>query len=311
MRVLVADKSALYRHILSIWLAKWDYDVVLARNGEEARIILQQENCPRLAILDSTMLGLGGFQLCRLIRRDRRRYIYAILLGATGEATDFVRGFICGADDYLPKPLDSAHLTDLRVRLSVGERIVKAHQHLLEAKEELHFQATHDPLTRLLNRRAVLERLNNELSRTQRLNTTFSVCLCDIDSFKNINDTYGHVFGDEVLRACASRLASCLREYDSMGRYGGDEFLVILPSCEAPSAARLAERLRLAIVSDPIRYDSLTLQVSVSIGICEWRKTLGTTLLNEADKALYQAKSEGRNCVRVALPAESPPAPER
>jgi len=157
----------------------------------------------------------------------------------------------------------------------------------------------------------LLERLNTELSRTQRLSTTFSVCLCDIDSFKNINDTYGHVFGDEVLRTCASRLASCLREYDSLGRFGGDEFLVILPGCDAQSAARLAERLRLAIVSDPIRYDSLTLQVSVSIGICEWRKNLGTTLLNEADKALYQAKSEGRNCVRVALPAESPPAPER
>jgi diguanylate cyclase (GGDEF)-like protein len=296
MRALVAHSSAAYREALSKLLQRWQYEVVLAEDGEQAKTILQADNPPLLAILDESLPKLSAVHLCRLIREDTRHYIYAIVLGNQPAKDGFVTGFVEDADEFVTRPLVASDLVNLRNRLSVGERIVKAFQHLREASEEFYFQATHDNLTQTWSRKAVLDHVDTELWRAKRLDTTFSICLCDIDSFKNINDTYGHPFGDAVLRNCALRMTRCLRAYDSLGRYGGDEFLVVLPECDGYSAALLAERLRFAIASDGIRHQTRSANVTISIGVCEWQTGLEPAhFLDKADKALYHAKKAGRN----------------
>jgi two-component system, cell cycle response regulator len=304
VKVLVADDSVFYRKSLERLLKHWNYDVVLAVDGAQAWDILSQEGAPSLAVLDYIMPGMTGPEVCNAIRSQKKgSYIYVILLSAKGEHEDLLEGFERGADDYLRKPF---HELELRARLRVGERIIRAQRELLEMRERLQFQATHDSMTTLWNNAAIAEVLHKEMKRAKRQNGALSVCLVDLDHFKAVNDTYGHLAGDEVLKAAASRMFHAVREYDSLGRYGGEEFLAVLPGCKAVDAIHTAERMREALCGEPLLAAPSPIRVTGSFGVCEWAPGLDVPdLLSRADQALYVAKATGRNRVRLYDPSQA------
>lgn len=298
MKVLAAEDNPVFQSTLRSLLTKWGYEAVTARDGNQAWELLQGEDTPRMAILDWMMPGMDGVELCRRIRSAAREpYIYILLLTARTESGDLVEGMEAGADDYLTKPFN-AH--ELRVRLRAGRRILDLQEELLLAREALRIQATHDGLTGLLNRGSILEALQNEMSRAGRENQPLGVLLMDLDRFKLINDTHGHLAGDAVLREASQRMKAAVRCYDSIGRYGGEEFLAVLPGCSGPAAGQQAERIREAVAGQPFPSGGDLLSVTCSIGV-SWRDSPlvhdADQLIREADLALYRAKDRGRNCV--------------
>ena len=297
MKVLAAEDNPVFQSMLRALLTKWGYDVVAARDGIEAWRILESAAAPRLAILDWMMPGVDGVELCRRVRAaGREPYIYILLLTARTESQDLIEGMDAGADDYLTKPFN-AH--ELRVRLRAGRRILDLQEELLKAREALRDQATHDGLTGLLNRATILEKLDDELSRAARAGNPVSVLMADLDRFKSINDSLGHLAGDAVLREAARRLKSTARRYDSVGRYGGEEFLILLPGCDAADAALQAERMREAIGATPFLTPSRPVTVTASLGVACSSHCAREALVREADDALYEAKGNGRNRVAV------------
>ncbi len=281
-------------------LGKWGYDPVIARDGLEAWRALDAEDAPRLAILDWMMPGLDGVEICRRVRAaGREPYIYILLLTARTESQDLVEGMEAGADDYLTKPF-VAH--ELRVRLRAGHRILDLQSQLMKAREALRVQATHDNLTGITNRGAILDALHAELVRASRDRGAVSILLCDIDRFKSINDTCGHQAGDDILREAAHRMKSAMRAYDAVGRYGGEEFLVVLPGCDSEGARAQAERIRHSFSCEPFHARGELLQVTCSFGV-SWREKAipddADAMIREADLALYAAKANGRNRVEA------------
>jgi diguanylate cyclase (GGDEF)-like protein len=227
-----------------------------------------------------------------------------VLLTARTESRDLVEGMDAGADDYLTKPFRNH---ELRVRLRAGRRILDLQEELLRAREALREQATHDALTGLHNRAAILDILRTELARSGREGQPLAVLLADLDRFKLVNDTYGHFAGDAVLRQSSQRMKSALRRYDALGRYGGEEFLMVLPGCGGGTACDQAERVREAVAASAMESDSQRLRVSCSIGVaCRERPVPEDAdgLIREADTALYVAKNLGRN--QVAAFASQP-----
>jgi two-component system, cell cycle response regulator len=300
MQILVAEDNPVFQSMLRNMLGKWGYEVVLADNGERAWQILKDGKAPPLALLDWMMPGLDGVEVCRRIRQAvRQRYIYVILLTAKTEQKDLVEGMDAGADDYLTKPFNTH---ELRVRLRAGRRILDLQEQLLQAQEALREQATHDGLTGLWNRTSILEILQREAARAVREDAPLAVLMVDLDYFKKINDTYGHLAGDGVLRETARRLLENVRTYDAIGRYGGEEFLVVLPGCDESGGLAQAERLRECVGGEPILTSVGQIAVTCSLGL-SWtgHPQLSATkeLLRLADSALYAAKRTGRN--RVAL----------
>ncbi len=305
-RVLIAEDDPVSCHLLKSFLVKWDYDVAVVTDGMAALRILEGDDTPRLAVLDWMMPGMEGVQICQRIReRKDRPYVYVLLLSARSEKRDLLRGLELGADDYLTKPFDSE---ELRARLLVGERILNLQDDLIAAREELRFRATHDLLTGISNRGTVMDALRNELSRQVREQKPFGVILVDIDHFKNVNDTYGHLCGDEVLQAVARRMRECMRPYDTVGRYGGEEFLIIASAADARGTLALAERIRSVLESKPIVTQAGEVRITASLGAAMSTDARGAdpqTLLRLADKALYRAKDQGRNRAELAGAEES------
>jgi diguanylate cyclase (GGDEF)-like protein len=304
MRVLVADDNLISRRLLEAALRQWGYDVVLADDGNEAWNILRSPNAPRLAILDWMMPGLSGPELCRRVRQaGGERYTYILLVTSRAEKQDVIEGLEAGADDYITKPFDQM---ELKVRLAGGRRIVELQDQLLEAQATLREQATLDALTKVWNRRSILEILEREVDRAAREHSPLSVAMADLDHFKQVNDTYGHLAGDAVLVEAVRRMRSSMRSYDSLGRYGGEEFLLLFPGCEPAAAERLAERMRAEIERRPLDWQTGPIRFTISFGVTTLRadqRLPSEALLRVADAALYQAKQQGRNRV-VALPAE-------
>ena len=251
LKVLAAEDNPVLQSMLRGMLTKWGYEPVIARDGLEAWNILQSDDAPRLAILDWMMPGLDGVEICQRIRAAAREpYVYMVLLTARTESQDLVDGMDAGADDYLTKPFN-AH--ELRVRLRAGSRILELQEQLRPRPRALRMQATHDGLTGLLNRSAILETLTNELDRAGRDGQPLAVLLADVDRFKSVNDTYGHQAGDAVLREAARRMRGAVRRYDAVGRYGGEEFLIVLPGCDGESAQVQAKRVREAFAASLLR----------------------------------------------------------
>jgi len=297
VKVLIADDSIVSRHLLEVTLRKWGYDVTVACDGAEALQILQREDAPALVILDWMMPGISGLEVCRRIRaRGSEPYIYILLLTSKSQKEDLIEGMDAGADDYITKPFDQ---NELQVRLRAGNRLVRLQAELLAAREALREQATRDSLTRLWNRNAILEALSRELARAWRQSSPLGVVMVDLDNFKHINDNHGHLAGDVMLREAARRMQNGVRQYDSVGRYGGEEFLALLPKTELAGATQSAERLRAAIGASELPWSNVRLRVTASFGVAQLRsgELTDEALLKRADTALLEAKSTGRNRV--------------
>jgi len=303
MRILIADDEAMSRRLLQKTLERAGYEVLAVENGRQAADQLCVTNGPKLALLDWVMPELDGPGVCREVRkRKEQSYVYMVLLTSKEAKEDVVAGLGSGADDYLTKPFDAE---ELKARLRTGLRILDLENRLVEAREEMRFKAMHDSLTSLWNRGMILELLGRELSRSRREHVSTAILLCDLDHFKNVNDTFGHLAGDEVLRETARRLLSSVRSYDFVGRYGGEEFLVVLNNCDPAFGFVRAEQIRKTIAQCPVQTSNGVVPVSMSLGVLlshEWGLRSVEELLQEADLALYAAKAAGRNCVKVASP---------
>jgi two-component system, cell cycle response regulator len=295
-KVLIAENDPVSRRILEVFLSRWGYRVVVAASGTEALELLEQIDAPRLAVLDWMLPGLEGIQVCRKIRElADRPYVYILLLSARTEKQDLLLGLESGADDYLTKPFDTQ---ELRARLQVGQRILELQDSLMVASVELLFRATHDALTGIANRDVVLDALRRESSRQLREGGSFGIVLLDVDHFKSVNDNYGHLCGDAVLQEVVRRVNSTVRAYDTVGRYGGEEFLIVAPSSGAEGVLRLSERIRRTIEATPIVTEAGEISVTVSLGLAVSNETAhlnSKMMLSTADEALYRAKAEGRN----------------
>lgn len=305
--VLVADDDPVSLRLVEVALAKAGYNVISVTDGQQAWEWLQRPDGPRLAVIDWMMPGMSGLEICRRLRqRKDPRYVYVILLTARSDKEDLIQGLQAGADDFIRKPFN---LPELEARLRSGLRIVELQDRLLAAQRALEIRATHDYLTGLYNRQQILEVLQRELARSQREQKPLGVCVADIDHFKQINDTYGHHVGDAVLKEVAQRMRQSVRKYDAVGRYGGEEFLLVLTNCGRDNAIRSAERVRRRISDEEILCYGLKLKTTISIGVTATQaaspKDLDV-LIRTADEALYEAKRKGRNCVVLKDPVLSP-----
>lgn len=298
MKILLAEDDGVSRLLMRRTLQSFGYEVILAQNGREAAEILAQADGPRLALVDWMMPELDGLALCREVRSREVEgaYVYIVLLTSKQNSEDIVAGLGAGADDYLTKPCPAA---ELRARLHTGQRILSLEEKLVEAREEMRHQATHDGLTGTWNRAAILSLANSEVFRS-----SISVLLCDVDHFKKINDSYGHLAGDLVLQEIASRLSSAVRGCDAVGRYGGEEFLIILNDCEDSVLHARADEIRTLISSSPVQANQELISVTISIGAATLDVDDAPITIEQvlalADAALYQAKRLGRNRVILA-----------
>ena len=238
---------------------------------------------------------MNGLELCRKVReRNQIPYQYILLATAKDAKQDLVTGLESGADDYLTKPFDRS---ELKARLRACNRILTLQDDQMRAHEQLRFQATHDSLTGVWNRGEILETLRRELERAARFKSATGLLMLDIDHFKNINDTHGHLTGDAVLKEVVQRIIKAVRVYDSVGRFGGEEFVIVLSGCSREQIDQSAERVRAAVDNGPILTNGLKISVTVSIGaaVTALGSTSDAELLAAADTALYRAKEIGRN----------------
>jgi two-component system, cell cycle response regulator len=300
VKILIADDSIVSRHLLEATLRKWGYDVMVACDGAEALELLQRQDAPALIILDWMMPGMTGVEVCRRIRqRDGEPYTYILLLTSKSQKEDLIEGMEAGADDYITKPFDQ---NELQVRLRAGTRLVDLQAQLLKAREDLREQATRDFLTRLWNRSSIITELGRELARAVREARPLGVVIVDLDHFKHVNDTYGHLAGDAVLREAARRMQNSIRQYDSIGRYGGEEFLILFPGCSETDSFAQADRLRKTLAQSEMSVNECSLRITASFGVTtampgeNWTQE---ALIRRADEALYVAKKSGRNRVEM------------
>ncbi len=298
MNVLIAEDDIISCRALEKNLQDWGYEVLVTKNGEEAWEIIKNGGI-RLAILDWGMPKMNGLELCHKIRNEyqpkEEKYIYIILLTGRDLEKDIITGLSAGADDYITKPFS---YMELKVRIQNGERII--------ALQDLQLQiANTDSLTQLWNRKKILELLEEELNRNFRDNKPVGIIMLDIDNFKTINDTYGHLIGDEIIIEVASRLQKQVRSYDKIGRYGGDELLLVLPGLSRKDAKNIAERLRKSVCAEKIQTDAGVLDTTVSLGVSIFDKVSRPStkkIIEESDHALYMAKERGRNSSVVSGP---------
>ena len=299
MRILIAEDEPISQHMLESFLTQWGYDVIAANDGDEAWWTLQREDAPSLAILDWMMPGMDGTQICREVRkRTGEPYTYLILLTAKSQKQDIVQGLEAGADDYLTKPFDA---DELRVRLRAGRRILDMQEQFLSMREAVRFPNTHDFMTGLWNREAILGMLRQKLGRERHDATPVGVILVDLDHFKQINK-YGAAAGDAVLRETARRIRSCVRLYDSVGRYGGGEFLIVVPGCYSSEVTAIAEKVRATISREPMDILGGSIEVTASVGVAatdESKDADADVLLRLAEEAVRRAKAH-RNRVELA-----------
>ena len=291
MKILIAEDDFISCKALENNLKEWGYEVVSARDGNEAWD-LARANDIRLAILDWNMPGIDGIELSHKIRNEYQKedskYIYIILLTGRGGQDDIIQGLSTGADDYITKPYS---FVELKYRVQNGERIIKNEDKRIRL-------ASLDNLTKLWNRNKIFDFLDTELKRGERENTPTGVMMIDIDHFKRINDRYGHLIGDEVLVEVADRLKNAIRPYDRIGRYGGDEILVVLPSCGNKEAKNIAKRLYDSVANEKISTEVGSLKINISIGCVSNEKYLQVSkmeLIQASDTAMLSAKKKGRD----------------
>ncbi|NUP59385.1 MAG: diguanylate cyclase [Pseudarthrobacter sp.] len=301
MKVLVADDDPGSLLLAKAAVERSGHDCVVAADGDEAWALFQAHR-PDVVVTDRMMPGMDGMELCRAIRAEEAElYTYIVLLTSQGSRDDVLAGLEAGADDYVTKPLDPFVL---QARLLVALRITTLHADLARYRKILSEQARTDPLTGLHNRLKLSEDLEQLHARSSRHGEAYSLAMCDVDNFKSYNDLYGHQAGDLALRSVASALAAQLRKTDGVYRFGGEEFLLLLPGQDAAGAKATMERVFSAVrgLAVPHSGDPAG-QLRLSAGIsafCSGHAVDAETLLSEADAALYAAKAAGRNRVVLA-----------
>lgn len=297
MKVLISAGERFLKNTL----IRFGYEVVPATDGNEALELVLAQNGPKLAILDWEMEGLSGTDLCKRLRTGSiEPYIYTILMTEKSQKDELLDVFECGADDYLAKPLDGY---ELRAKLIVAKRILDLQDRLVAMREDLRTRATHDSLTGLWNRQATLDSLAREMDRVKREKKPCGLILADVDHFKHINDCFGHEAGDDVLKEIATNMKDAVRPYDIVGRYGGEEFLIVAPGCNSQTIVDRAEELRTRIENKSIRTASGCISITISMGAIAFEPGSDhtfKTLIKSADEALYHAKRGGRNRVELA-----------
>ena len=265
-------------------------------------------------MIDAKLRVVGGPFFGQTIQLPRGK----LLIGRAEDCdvrpnSEFVSGYHCVLllDDFTLRirDLGSKNGTIVNGHRVGTSAVILLQDDLIAAREELRFRATHDVLTGVSNRAAVMDALRGELSRQVREQRSFGVILVDIDHFKNVNDTFGHLCGDEVLRWVTRRMKECVRPYDTLGRYGGEEFLIIASDVDGDGALALAERIRSIVESKPVMTQAGEVSVTVSLGAAVSTSTRNADpqmLLRLADQALYRAKDNGRNrCELAAVPGST------
>lgn len=280
--ILVVDDDPMIRKTVKRHLKKANYKVIEAGNGKEALAMIE-ENTPNLVLLDVMMPEMNGFEVCRTLRQDfRNKSIYIIILSAKGKTEEKVQGLEFGADDYVTKPFDPK---ELMARINTGLRS-------MEDKK----QASVDTLTGLYNRYFFNNFFSQEMERASRYNLPFSLILIDLDFFKKVNDTYGHDVGDQVLQQASEIFNLAIRGIDIAARWGGEEFILLLPQTDSEGAVLIAERIRITMENHD--FPGVGKQTA-SFGVATY-KSPEIDIFKQVDKALYEAKETGRNKV-VAL----------
>jgi two-component system chemotaxis response regulator CheY len=304
MKILIVEDESIFRQMVKKYLLEAGYDVVEAEDGLSAWELFQREPF-HLVITDWMMPGLNGPELVQKIRTGtQKNYTYIIMLTAMGDKDNVVLGLESGADEYLTKPFNSRELV---ARVASGMRILKLEEQLMQAHQQMEILAMRDGLTGLLNRRAIEEYAEAEFNLAIRKERVLSVILLDIDHFKNVNDQFGHKFGDHALQQVARILKEDLRNYDRVGRWGGEEFILILPDTQLNDAATVAERVRVRMAEMKMSLENKkTFSVHISLGAaCTTGQFSSLTkLIDAADQALYQAKQTGRNRVCIFEPPQ-------
>jgi diguanylate cyclase (GGDEF)-like protein len=279
-------------------------EVVSVASGLKAVVALAAEFFP-IVITGSHLSGMDGFELCRYIRaRNKPGYVYILMLTRGNRRSDILKGIEAGADAHLAKPVEPA---ELAARIKAARRVIDLERSLRLTNDEVRALSIRDPLTGIFNRVYLMERLPQELKRSQRYGHALSVIMCDIDHFKDVNDQHGHRAGDQILKDFVSRIAGSIRiDVDWIARYGGEEFLIVLPETDLPSSYIVAERLRRLIAEPPFRMKGKELCITSSFGVASYQpvrqgeKVSYDLLMEQADEFLYKAKREGRNTVRGA-----------
>jgi two-component system chemotaxis response regulator CheY len=310
MRILIADDDSTSRLLLKAMASKLGHTCLVAKDGSSAWDMLSSESVDVL-LTDWVMPGIDGPELCRRVRHELSGgYVYVVLITGLGQPERVLEGMSAGADDYLIKPVEPFAV---QTRLVAAERVTALHRQvahfrtkLEQANLELLGQSLTDALTGLGNRRRMEEDLGRTHARALRASRPYSVALFDIDHFKLFNDHYGHLAGDEALRQVARCLDKLVRAGEGVYRYGGEEFLLLLPDCTVDDAAVAARRLCQAVADTAMAHTARPTApavVTLSGGVSCWApgsSLMVPEVLNQADAALFRAKSAGRNCVQVA-----------
>ena len=304
MRVLLADSDPDRLRQLEGWLRKWGYEVTPSRNGVDAWSKLEAERVPIIAILAWRMEGMLGIDVCRRLRlHPDLPTAYVLLLADARGQEDLLDGINGGADDFLLAPLDHV---EVRARIRTGARIVETELALKASQDALRVQSTRDAVTGSWNHASILDLLQKERERARRKSGSVGVVLADLDEFRKVNENLGHPVGDEVLREAARRMNSSVRPYDAVGRYGGEEFLIVLPGSDGLGALTVAERIRESFASRPVLTSAGPVPLTLSLGVAAEGGEAGgdgSALLLAAGSALLRAQRGGRN--RTALADES------
>lgn len=302
-KILIVDDHEDNVELLRARLEARGYGTIAAADGEQA-LRLVEETHPDLVLLDVMMPKVGGIEVARRIRANKALPFIPIIMQTALDSTEqTVEGLDAGADDYITKPINFAVL-EARVRTQLRVKAL-VEQVQRQADELLRVSRT-DALTELDNRRYLEERLEEAFEYARRLSEPFALVMCDLDKFKSVNDTYGHQAGDVVLQQFADVLRGQVREIDRIGRYGGEEFIILLPGTTLDAAAHFAERVRQAVEAHTFTFPDGTLRRTLSAGVAAWpHPRLGTSdaLVKAADDAMYVAKETGRNrVIRFASP---------
>jgi diguanylate cyclase (GGDEF)-like protein len=301
LSVLIAEDNPVSRRLLEKSLKKAGHNVVSAQNGREALDKFRQSFFP-MVLTDWMMPEMDGIELVRSIRnQDTSGYVFIVFLTSKDAKDDIIAGLEAGADDYLTKPF---HNAELMARLKTGKRILGLEKSLKQANEDIRILSITDPLTGAFNRGYLMNRLSEELNRASRYKHPLSLIMCDLDRFKHVNDSFGHLAGDAVLKHLTECLTDNLRNgIDWIGRYGGEEFFIVLSETDHRGALAVAERLRESLESNPVEVEEYTIAVTASFGVATFDASVQQditmeALIGQADRYLYQAKEAGRNQVR-------------